>query len=162
MGGGGAHHCGHVDPREGAAEWIEASVHPVVADLFQRGGGASPKSTSSGQLYNSQAEISYGVVPRSSGMATASLVLGIIAFVTALPTYPVFCCCGISIPVGIVGLVLGFVELSVHRDAVTRISGRKTAIAGIVLSVLGVVLALGITGLNIILGLGRASFRFGP
>lgn len=66
----------------------------------------------------------------SNGMAIASMVLGIIALV--------FGCClwYISIPCSIVGLILGGVSLAQKRG------GKGMAIAGIVLSAIGIIVAI--------------------
>lgn len=66
----------------------------------------------------------------SNGMAIASMVLGIVALV--------FGCClwYISIPCSIVGLILGGVSLAQKRG------GKGMAIAGIVLSAIGIIVAV--------------------
>ncbi|NMA80272.1 MAG: DUF4190 domain-containing protein [Clostridiales bacterium] len=65
----------------------------------------------------------------SNGMAIASMVLGIISVITC-------CWWQLSVVVGIVGLVLGIL----HNKKQT--TGRGMAIAGIVLSIVGIAIAV--------------------
>jgi hypothetical protein len=65
--------------------------------------------------------------PKTSGMAIASLVLGICGFVV----------CGIA---GIVGLILGIVGLSSIRKSAGQLKGEGLAIAGIAVSSVSIVL----------------------
>lgn len=66
----------------------------------------------------------------NDGMAIASMILGILSIV--------FCCCygWISIPLAIIGIILGAVCLSKNT------SGRGMAIAGIVTSIIALALLL--------------------
>ena len=66
--------------------------------------------------------------PRASGMAIASMVLGI----AAIPTL----CIGIGFVAGIVGLVLGIVALLAIKREPGRLAGKGFAITGIVLGIL--------------------------
>ena len=65
--------------------------------------------------------------PKTSGMAIASLVLGICGFVV----------CGIA---GIVGLILGIVGLSSIKKSAGQLKGEGLAIAGIAVSSVSIVL----------------------
>lgn len=71
---------------------------------------------------NYQTETSYGP-PRTSGMAIASLVLGVLGIVFTLLT---------AIP----GLILGIVALVQIKGSGRQLTGSGLAIAGIVLSIL--------------------------
>lgn len=66
--------------------------------------------------------------PESNGLAIASFVLGLISTVS-------ICICYISIPLGITGLILGIV-------AKKRSEGNGMRTAGIVLSILGIVISI--------------------
>jgi len=66
--------------------------------------------------------------PESNGLAVASFVLGLISTVS-------ICICYISIPLAITGLILGIV-------AKKRSEGNGMRTAGIVLSILGIVISL--------------------
>jgi len=83
----------------------------------------------------------YGPQPASPSapaqMAITSLILGIVSLCFS-------CCCLIGLPTAIVGIVLG------NRGLESR--HRGFAIAGIVLSVLGLLAALGMTIANLIVG----------
>jgi len=68
--------------------------------------------------------------PRTSGLAIASLILGICAFM---------CCVS-----GALGLILGIIALSKIANSEEPLQGRGLAIAGIITSVVGMIIALGI------------------
>jgi hypothetical protein len=68
-------------------------------------------------------------VKKSSGMAIASMVLGIVSFIFSCVFY-------ISIPAGIVGLILGIISLK------NRKGGKGMAIAGVILSGIGLLIAI--------------------
>ena len=74
-----------------------------------------------------------GPQPKTSGMAIASLVLGIVGTVTCVATF------GIA---SIVGLILGIVSLGQIKRSVGELTGRGLAIAGIVLSAISLALAV--------------------
>jgi hypothetical protein len=73
-------------------------------------------------------------VQPTNGVATASLVLGIVSIVTSLLFIP-----------AIVGMVLGIVGIGRARRLTPQV-GRGKAITGIVLSVLGLLIGIGIVG----------------
>lgn len=64
---------------------------------------------------------------QSKGLSIASMVLGIVSLV-------LFCIWWISIPAGIIGLILGGVSLA------TKKGGKGMAIAGLVCSLVGIAL----------------------
>jgi hypothetical protein len=72
------------------------------------------------------------VRPQTSGLAIASLVLGIIGLI-GMPVVP-----------PILAVVFGHVALGRIRASNGRITGRELAIAGLVLGWVGVAVALGI------------------
>ena len=74
-----------------------------------------------------QSEAKPLVEPKTSGMAIASLVLGICGFVS----------CGIA---SIVGLILGIVGLSSIRKSAGQLKGEGLAIGGIVVSIVSLIL----------------------
>lgn len=76
-----------------------------------------------------QVEAPMGPRPRTSGLAIASLILGLLA----LPS------CGAT---GLVGLILGVVALSMISTSAEPLGGRGAAIWGIVLSAVGMVLSV--------------------
>lgn len=79
----------------------------------------------------------YAVAPQrtSNGLATAALVLGIIAAVLGLiPFLFLF-----SFTCGILGIVFGFIGRSRSRESGV---GRKSALTGIITGALGIVLAI--------------------
>lgn len=70
---------------------------------------------------------------QTSGLATASLVLGIVSFIPS-----------IGLILGIIGLILGIIALNNIKEKYLR--GRKIAIAGIILSIIGVLSTIIIYG----------------
>jgi hypothetical protein len=79
--------------------------------------------------YQYQQQFQEPVQKPSSGMAVASMVLGIVAFLFS-------CVYFIAIPAAIVGLILGIVSIKGRKG------GKGMAIAGIILSGIGIVIAL--------------------
>jgi hypothetical protein len=76
--------------------------------------------------YQDQDVMSYSAVPpKTSGMALAAMILGIVAI-------PMMCAFGLGLVLGMVGLILGIISLiSINREP-QRLSGKGYAIAGIV------------------------------
>ena len=81
----------------------------------------------------------------SKGLAIASMVLGIVSLVF-------FCFPYLCIPCGIVGLILGGISIA------TKKGGKCMAIAGLVCSILGIVIyvILAIIGASILSGIGSS------
>lgn len=75
-------------------------------------------------------------LPNVRGMAIASMVLGIVGIVFAICFFP------IGLILGIIGLPLGGVALSRINSGEVIPSGRGQAIAGVVLSILTLVIAI--------------------
>jgi len=107
---------------EGAADWAPLNSYPAIVGPSQSS-GAAPRSTPGGRP------------PESSGLAVASLVLGILSFFTGGLT---------SIP----AIICGHISLSHIKKAAGRMSGNGLAIGGLVTGYLGLImiaaLALGI------------------
>jgi len=78
--------------------------------------GAAPPPPIVGVLVNT-------APPRGNGLATASLVLGIVGLVS----------CGLLVPASIIGLILGIVALN-NAKKTPQIGGQNLAVAGIVTS----------------------------
>nr|WP_296779081.1 DUF4190 domain-containing protein [Rhodococcus sp. (in: high G+C Gram-positive bacteria)] len=82
--------------------------------------------------------------PEKNGLGLASLILAIVGLVFGIIPFTGFIC----LILGIVGLALGFAGLSRVRK--NKATNKKTAISGIVVSVLAI--ALGIWGITIVFG----------
>jgi hypothetical protein len=145
--------------REGMQNWQEAGQVPDLADLFGPGPSAavhaapvahapSPSPTLPHwqppvQVGYQQPYAAYQNLP--SGMAVASMVLGIISLV-------LFCVWYISLPCAITGLALGITAKGRADRGVG--GGRGMAIAGIVctsiaLGIMGLLLALVLVGVGV-------------
>jgi Domain of unknown function (DUF4190) len=117
--------------------WTEISTHPAVADLFS----GTPRPVSSPVPQQVEAvRVEYAHpstrINATSGTAITSLILGIISFLGATPSYFFGCCCCGAIPFALVGLFLGFLALGQARTPGSAQSGKAMAIAGIILSAL--------------------------
>ncbi len=111
---------------EGAAEWKPLGTLPEFAAYFtqqQRPPAISPVSGS----HNRQ----------TNGFALWGMILGIISVVGC------FCCC-LNIPLGVLGLIFSLVGLLQTNERPEIYEGRGLAIAGIVLSALGLLIGLGL------------------
>ncbi|MDB6122596.1 MAG: hypothetical protein JWQ71_1589 [Pedosphaera sp.] len=106
---------------EGSTEWKPLSEFPEFADALSTS-NPLPSFSASAQPSNIQA-------PQTSGMAIASLVLGILSLFT----------CGLT---GIPGLILGILALAKINKNQGRLSGKGLAIAGICTS--GILMLLSI------------------
>ncbi|MDB6031198.1 MAG: hypothetical protein JWM16_1536 [Verrucomicrobiales bacterium] len=96
---------------EGTEEWKPLSSFPEFADLLVTTGASNPPPISAVPAKP----------PQTSSLATSSLVLGILGFVT----------CGIT---AIIGLILGIVSTKkINRDS-GRLKGKGLAKAGIIVS----------------------------
>jgi hypothetical protein len=110
---------------EGTLEWRALGTFPeFAADLAStasRTPAAFPVTT-----------MGSGASAKTNGMAIAGLVLGIMSI-------PSFCCCCLNLPCAILGLIFSCIGLSqINRNPMQ--GGRGLAIAGIILSVLGLLL----------------------
>jgi hypothetical protein len=102
----------------GAADWTFAGLLPEFANCFAP--TTSPVVLSSGQP------------PKTNSYATAGLVCSILAWI---------CCCGF--PFNLLGLVFSLTALSQIRRHPEVYEGRGLAIAGLVLSIVSLLLGLG-------------------
>jgi hypothetical protein len=66
----------------------------------------------------------------SSGLAVASLVLGILAI-------PGACCCYSSVPFGIASIVTGFIAMNRAKLSPEAHGGRGMALAGVICGIIG-------------------------
>jgi type II secretory pathway pseudopilin PulG len=96
------------------------------------GPGHEPSEQASGPNQPSQPHP--GAPPQKSGMATAALILGVIALATS--------CVLLGLPVGILALILGLVALGQIDKAPQHLTGRGKARAGAILGGLSVALGL--------------------
>jgi len=111
---------------EGATEWKPLNSYPEIAGWFAQPAaalGAAPA-------------VLTGVAPgrRSNGFAVAGLVMGIISVTIGL------CCC-YGIPFNVLGVIFSLIALSQIKQTPQLYQGEGTAIAGLVLSLLSLVLA---------------------
>jgi hypothetical protein len=118
---------------EGATDWVPLSSVPEFAASFRAGLPPAPAPMVS--------QISTSGAVKTSGLAVASLVLGILGLFCGIP--------------GVVGLVLGIVALNQIKKSQGQIEGRGLAIAGIVLSAVFIALMPFI----VLPGLARAKAR---
>lgn len=118
--------------REGMAEWTPLSAFPNLAAPAAAGSAALIPSNGIAPSYYPPAT--------TSGMAVASLVMGILSF-TFFPILP-----------AILAVIFGHSALSTIRSSQGRITGDGLAIAGLVLGYIWVgLMALGLVVLVIIL-----------
>jgi hypothetical protein len=103
---------------EGATDWKPLGSFPEFSLLFAA-------STAPATLY-----VPGSAVRKTHPLAVSGLVLGIISITVG------WCCCGLGLPISLVGLVLSVIallEISKHPEAY---SGKGLAIAGLVICLL--------------------------
>ena len=105
---------------EGTAQWKPLIEYIEFAPLLA---GTAP-------LLPTPGPISITPTPRTNSMAIASLVMGILAMC---------CCCGL--PFNMLGIIFALVALAQIRNGPLSQQGRGLAIAGLVLSLLSIVMA---------------------
>ena len=106
---------------EGAAQWKPLIEYLEFAPLLARAAPPGP--------------IFIQPTPRTNSMATASLVMGILSITCGM------CCC-YGVPFNLLGIIFALVALGqISNDPLTQ-QGRSLAIAGLVLSLLSIVLAV--------------------
>lgn len=109
---------------EGAALWKPLVEYLEFAPLLARMAPAQP----------TLGAISVTPIPRTNSMALAGLVMGILSLTCGM------CCCH-GLPFNLLGVIFSLVALAqIKNDPLTQ-QGRSLAIAGLVLSLLGIVLA---------------------
>jgi len=119
---------GRVDARtytlaEGATEWKPLGTLPEFAAQFQ-----AQHPPIIGALKPAAAIT--GIPPKTNGFATTGLVFGILSVV--------LCCCGF--PFGILGIVFSAVALYQIRENPSRYEGSGQALAGLILSILSLII----------------------
>ena len=138
--------------REGMSDWMpvgdipELKAEPPSAPE-ERGFPAAPAATptatvapapaASSEPYRTPSAapsvqpVSYGQPP-SQGLAIASLICGIVSLIGC-------CIWFVTLPLGLVAMVLGFVALSKVKSDPARYAGKGMARAGIVTGILGLI-----------------------
>jgi hypothetical protein len=113
---------------EGMNQWLAASNIPAIT-----GGHMAPPASPfqpQPQPPRQMHYAGYNLQPQSSGKAIASLVLGILSMACCFPPVMVL---------GIIGLILGIIALNdMKREP--ALGGKGLATAGIILSILGILL----------------------
>lgn len=118
---------------EGAAEWKPLGVLPELAGHFAP---SVPPTIS---------PPSYRPVPKTNSYAMAGLIFGILAFL---------CCCKVLF--GTLGIVFSLIGLSQINQQPQSYEGRGIAIAGLVLSILSLLLAF----IFIMIAVATGNFHF--
>jgi hypothetical protein len=103
---------------DGAKEWNFAGMLPEFANCF------APPPVALSPVH----------LPQHNSCATTGLICGILAWM-------LFCCC-CGFPFNLFGLVFSLIGLSQINSHPERYEGRGTAIAGLVLSILSLLLTL--------------------
>ena len=109
---------------EGAALWKPLVEYLEFAPLLARMASPLP----------APGPISITPTPRTNSMAMAGLVMGILSITCGM------CCC-YGLPFNVLGIVFSLVALAQIRNDPLSQQGRPLAIAGLVLSLLSIVLA---------------------
>jgi|GEM_PF-767206 len=121
---------------EGMGDWTAAGE---VAELREGGGAqtmtSEPTAASAGSVNYSPNMGSPVVVQPRSGMAIASMICGILALIT-------FCIWCVSVPLGLIAVVLGHIAKSNARKNPAAYGGGGMALTGLVTGYLGLVLAV--------------------
>jgi hypothetical protein len=117
-------------------QWVEASVHPAVADLLTvadaGSAGVAPYATSAAGAPSSSPvpltpELSYAQPPKLHPLALASLITGGLGG---------GCCCFLSVlqvPLDLAAIITGVMALWQIQAQPTRYTGKPMAILGIIL-----------------------------
>jgi hypothetical protein len=109
---------------EGAAQWKPLTEYLEFAPAL----GRTPP------LWPAPGPISITPTPRTNSLAMMSMVMGILAMTCGM------CCC-YGLPFNVLGIVFSLVALAQIRNEPRSQEGRGLAIAGLVLSLLSLVLA---------------------
>jgi hypothetical protein len=109
---------------EGADQWKPLTEYVEFASLLAR---FPPALAAPGPIYMAP-------VPRTNSLATASMVMGILAITCGM------CCC-YGLPFNLLGIIFSLVALAQIRNDPRSQQGRGLAIAGLALSLLSLVLA---------------------
>jgi len=119
---------------EGGAEWLTLSSVPEFEPVFAAAAGAAPSQPVTGAP----------ALVKTSGMAIASLVLGILGM------------CGIT---AVAGLILGIISLLKINSSGGRLSGRGLAIAGICVSGFMLLFSIPMSAAMLLPALARAKVK---
>lgn len=118
---------------EGSAEWKRLGEFPEFGQSFTP---VSPPTTSIPTASIPGPVPAPAVYPKTNGMAIAGLVMGIVGVTIG------WLCCGPLF--SILGIVFSSIGLSqINRDP-ARQTGKGIAVCGLVLSILGVMIAIGV------------------
>lgn len=109
---------------EGATQWKPLIEYLEFAPLLAR---ALPPLAAPGPIFIQP-------TPRTNSMATASLVMGILSITCGM------CCC-YGLPFNLLGIIFALVALGQINNNPLIEQGRSLAVAGLVLSLLSIVLA---------------------
>jgi uncharacterized protein DUF4190/uncharacterized protein DUF4339 len=120
---------------QGATEWKPLGSLPEFSILFSAPAAAPPSFSPA---------VTQGL--RTNGFAMAGLVIGLVSCFFGL----FCCCCGPMI--GIVGIIFSLIGLSQINSQPDVYSGKGLAIAGLVLSILGLAFYLAMMVLGLALG----------
>ncbi len=126
---------------EGSAEWRPLAEVPEVSGMLAAAPAPAPAAPA--------AAAPAGPAPRTNPMAVSGLIMGILALTCAA------CCC-YGLPFNVLGVVFSSIALSQIKQDPAGQKGRGMAVAGLVLSILSILLTL----LVLILGLGVAFSAF--
>jgi len=115
---------------EGHAEWTTLGQLPeFAADLSARV-AATPAPVPA------PAPLPFNVEPPAHPLAITGLILGILSFLG--------CCCCEGFPFSIPGLIVSIIALVQIKKEPQRRSGKGLALAGLILSILGILMGLGL------------------
>lgn len=112
---------------EGAAEWKPLGTLPEFAASFATSFGRStpPPVT----------PVSGSHMRNTNSMAVWGMICGLLSLVCC-------CCCCVNFPLGVLGLIFSLVGLAQINDRPDLYAGRGFAIAGIVVSALGIIICI--------------------
>ena len=108
---------------EGTTEWLPLAAFPEFAQSLSIRASAQPVATSG------YAAVQSG--PKTNSMAVAGLIMGILSVTCGL------CCYGA--PFNLLGIIFSLIALSQLKSDPISQQGRGVAIAGLILSILGIV-----------------------
>jgi hypothetical protein len=113
---------------EGSAQWKPLTEYLEFAAILSR---AVPPRPAPGPIYLTP-------VPRTNSMAVAAMVMGVLSLTSCM------CCCGCcyGLPFNLLGVIFALIALSEINNAPQSQPGRGLAIAGLVLCLVSLALAV--------------------
>ena len=120
--------------REGMAEWLPLAQVAELSAAPVTGAEASPYSTPGTSPTPLPQASAYASVPPTSGLAIASMVLGILAILSS--------CAYIGILFGIPAVITGHMAMKSFRNPLVPKGGKGMAIAGLICGYLGSLISL--------------------